>query len=43
MLNAFITIRVLDIIDILLVAYLMYQVYLLIRGTVAVFMASLLC
>jgi len=35
MLQAFITIRVLDIIDILLVAYLMYQVYLLIRGTVA--------
>jgi diadenylate cyclase len=35
MLHAFITIRVLDIIDILLVAYLMYQVYLLIRGTVA--------
>jgi diadenylate cyclase len=35
MLQAFITIRVLDIIDILLVAYLMYQVFLLIRGTVA--------
>lgn len=35
MLLAFITIRVLDIIDVLLVAYLMYQVYLLIRGTVA--------
>ncbi len=35
MLQAFITIRVLDIIDVLLVAYLMYQVYLLIRGTVA--------
>ena len=35
MLQAFITIRILDIIDILLVAYLMYQVYLLIRGTVA--------
>jgi diadenylate cyclase len=35
MLQGFITIRVLDIIDILLVAYLMYQVYLLIRGTVA--------
>jgi uncharacterized protein (TIGR00159 family) len=35
MLQAFISIRVLDIIDILLVAYLMYQVYLLIRGTVA--------
>lgn len=35
MLPGFITIRILDIIDILLVAYLMYQVYLLIRGTVA--------
>jgi diadenylate cyclase len=35
MLQAFITIRILDIIDVLLVAYLMYQVYLLIRGTVA--------
>lgn len=35
MLQAFIAIRVLDIIDVLLVAYLMYQVYLLIRGTVA--------
>jgi diadenylate cyclase len=35
MLHGFITIRVLDILDILLVAYLMYQVYLLIRGTVA--------
>ncbi len=31
----FIKIRILDIIDILLVAFLMYQVYLLIRGTVA--------
>lgn len=35
MLMEFITVRVLDVIDILLVAYLMYQVYLLIRGTVA--------
>ena len=35
MLQAFIEIRILDIIDVLLVAYLMYQVYLLIRGTVA--------
>jgi uncharacterized protein (TIGR00159 family) len=35
MLQAFITIRILDVIDVLLVAYLMYQVYLLIRGTVA--------
>ena len=31
MIQAFITIRILDIIDVLLVAYLMYQVYLLIR------------
>jgi len=35
MLAGFITIRFLDVLDILLVAYLMYQVYLLIRGTVA--------
>ncbi|MBN1599666.1 MAG: diadenylate cyclase CdaA [Bacteroidales bacterium] len=35
MLQLFIQIRIIDIIDILLVAYLMYQVYLLIRGTVA--------
>ena len=35
MIQAFITIRILDIIDVLLVAYLMYQVYLLIRGSVA--------
>jgi uncharacterized protein (TIGR00159 family) len=35
MLLEFITVRVLDVIDILLVAYLMYQVFLLIRGTVA--------
>jgi diadenylate cyclase len=35
MLTAFIQVRVIDIIDILLVAFLMYQVYLLIRGTVA--------
>jgi uncharacterized protein (TIGR00159 family) len=35
MLPTFITIRVLDIIDVLLVAFLMYQVYMLIRGTVA--------
>lgn len=33
---AFITIRVLDIIDILLVAFLLYQIYMLIRGTVAI-------
>lgn len=35
MLPTFITIRVLDVIDVLLVAYIMYQVYMLIRGTVA--------
>jgi diadenylate cyclase len=35
MFDLFIKIRVLDIIDILLLAYLMYQVFLLIRGTVA--------
>jgi diadenylate cyclase len=35
MLTSFIQIRIIDIIDILLVAYLMYQIYMLIRGTVA--------
>ncbi len=35
MVQLFITLRFLDIIDILLVAYLMYQLYMLIRGTVA--------
>jgi len=35
MLPLFIQVRVIDIIDIILVAFLMYQVYLLIRGTVA--------
>jgi len=35
MLLTFITIRIIDVIDILLVAFLMYQVYILIRGTVA--------
>jgi len=35
MIDLFIKIRILDIIDILFVAYLMFQVYLLIRGTVA--------
>lgn len=35
MLYAFIQIRIIDIIDILLVAFLMYQIYRLIRGTVA--------
>ncbi|MHC1704272.1 MAG: diadenylate cyclase CdaA [Tenuifilaceae bacterium] len=34
--NVFITIRVLDIIDIILVAFLLYQIYMLIRGTVAI-------
>lgn len=35
MINAFITIRFLDILDILLVAFLLYQLYRLIKGTVA--------
>jgi uncharacterized protein (TIGR00159 family) len=35
MLTAFIQVRIIDVIDILLVAFLMYQVYILIRGTVA--------
>ena len=35
MLPLFIEIGVFDVIDVLLVAYLMYQVYMLIRGTVA--------
>ena len=35
MLLNFITLRFLDVLDILLVAFLMYQIYLLIRGTVA--------
>jgi len=35
MLNAFIHIRLLDVIDIILVAILLYQLYMLIRGTVA--------
>lgn len=34
--TAFISIRILDIIDILLVALLLYQIYMLIRGTVAI-------
>lgn len=33
--NLFITIRVMDVVDILLVAFLMYQMYRIIRGTVA--------
>lgn len=32
----FISIRILDVVDILLVAYLLYQLYMLIRGTVAI-------
>src|SRR6056297_2889462 len=36
MIQAFITIRVLDILDILLVAFLLYQFYNLIKGTVAI-------
>lgn len=35
MIPAFISVRVTDIIDILLVAYLMYQIYVLIKGTAA--------
>ncbi len=35
MLSAFIHIRLLDIFDIILVAVLLYQLYMLIRGTVA--------
>ena len=33
---AFITLKILDVVDILLVAILLYQIYLLIRGTVAI-------
>lgn len=36
MINAFISVRFLDIIDIFLVAFLLYQIYMLIRGTVAI-------
>lgn len=36
MITAFITIRFLDILDILLVAFLLYQIYNLIRGTTAI-------
>ncbi|MCK4343656.1 MAG: TIGR00159 family protein, partial [Bacteroidales bacterium] len=36
MITTFITIRILDIIDIFLVAILLYQVYRLIKGTVAI-------
>ena len=36
LITLFITVRVLDVIDILLVAFLLYQIYMLIRGTVAI-------
>jgi diadenylate cyclase len=36
MIEGFITLRFLDILDILLVAFLMYQIFLLIKGTVAI-------
>lgn len=34
--SLFITIRALDVIDVLLVAFLLYEIYMLIRGTVAI-------
>jgi uncharacterized protein (TIGR00159 family) len=37
MITAFIHVRIIDIIDILLVAFLMYQVYMLIKGTIATY------
>jgi len=37
MIPAFIHVRIIDIVDILLVAYLLYQVYMLIRGTIATY------
>src|SRR5208337_5228329 len=37
MIDLFIKLRLLDVIDIALVAYLMYQLYMLIRGTVAIY------
>lgn len=36
MINAFITLRFLDILDILLLAFLMYQLFMVIKGTVAI-------
>ena len=36
MIDLFIKIRVLDLIDIFLVAFLMYQIYMIIRGTIAI-------
>ena len=37
MIPAFIHVRIIDVIDILLVAFLMYQIYLLIKGTIAIY------
>jgi diadenylate cyclase len=37
MISAFIHVRIIDVIDILLVAFLMYQVYMLIKGTIATY------
>jgi len=37
MISAFIHVRIIDVVDILLVAALMYQVYMLIRGTIATY------
>ncbi len=37
MIPAFIHVRIIDVVDILLVAALMYQVYMLIRGTIATY------
>ncbi len=37
MIQAFIHVRIIDVIDILLVAFLMYQVYMLIKGTIATY------
>jgi diadenylate cyclase len=37
MIPAFIHVRIIDVVDILLVAFLMYQVYMLIRGTIATY------
>jgi len=37
MISGFIQVRIIDVIDILLVAFLMYQVYMLIRGTIATY------
>lgn len=37
MIPAFIHVRIIDVIDILLVAFLMYQVYMLIKGTIATY------